>query len=139
MSSVGCDDGAAMRIWIDESGDLWSPAVAFSSETGNATGLWHGDAPPRPGEHDVEIEIPGTYRWGDNVRPGGSLATSLSTTHEGFRVTGRAVGLDPDGMLWLDVDGGVVMVETDGQPPQDIVGRVIELDAPALEIYPTSI
>jgi hypothetical protein len=42
-------------------------------------------------------------------------------------------------MLWLDLDGGIVMVETDGRAPADIVGSVIALDTPRLEIYPTSV
>jgi hypothetical protein len=46
---------------------------------------------------------------------------------------------DPeDGVLSLEIAGAIVMVDTDGTPPTEIVGETVELHAPTLGIYPTN-
>jgi hypothetical protein len=54
-------------------------------------------------------------------------------------LTGRAVDLGSDGALAVDLGGSIVMLDAEGTPPADVVGRMVEFDSPVLELYPTNI
>jgi hypothetical protein len=126
-----------MRVRIDQSADARTQAVPFSSSVGRSAGIWRSDTPPDPGEYDVELEIPGTLRWEHEIHPGVGPGPGLGETPDAYLVTGRVVNLEPDGSLTLDVDGSVVMVDTDGSLPAGMVGELVELHTPVLELYPT--
>ena len=127
-----------MKIWIDEAGDGASPVVSFSSPAGHATAVWRGRTPPHPGEHDVELEVADPLRWGRDLREYRGPAAAIEQTEGGYRLRGRAVRLD-DGVLAVDVGGGILMLDTEGDPPAEVAGRMLEFDSPVLELYPTGI
>jgi hypothetical protein len=54
-------------------------------------------------------------------------------------LTGRAVDYRSDGVLSIDLGGSIVMLDIEGTPPPDVVGRMVEFDSPVLELYPTNI
>jgi hypothetical protein len=128
-----------VRIRIDESSDALSRSVSFSSLAGHATAVWRGQTLPDPGDHDVEFEIPIELQWGRNLRERANLAPGIEQTSDGYRLAGRAVDLGSDGVLAIDVGGSIVMLDTDGTPPANVVGRMVEFDSPVLELYPTNI
>jgi len=128
-----------MKIWIDEAGNDGSQSVRFSSPAGHATAVWRGGTLPDPGDYDVELEVPIELQWGRDLRERENLAAGIQQTADGYRLSGRAVDLGSDGVLAIDVGGSILMLDTTGTPPADIVGRMVELESPVLELYPTNI
>ncbi|MEA2274338.1 MAG: hypothetical protein QOI98_3046 [Solirubrobacteraceae bacterium] len=128
-----------MKIWIDEAGEGGARSVSFSSPAGHATAVWRGEKLPDPGDYDVELDIPVELRWGRDLRERENLAPGIEQTSDGYRLAGRAVDLGSDGVLAIDLGGSIVMLDTEGTPPTNVVGKMVEFDSPVLELYPTNI
>jgi hypothetical protein len=128
-----------MRIRIDEPGDARSQSVSFSGPVGHATAVWRGNTLPDTGDHDVEVEIPVALHWGRDLRERATPAVGIQQTADGYRLTGRVVDHGSDGVLAIDLGGSIVMLDAEGTPPADVVGRMVEFDSPVLELYPTNI
>jgi hypothetical protein len=128
-----------MRIRIDEPGDARSQSVRFRSAAGQSTAVWRGQTLPDPGDYDVELEIPIVLHWGRDLRKLETPTAGIQQTADGYRLTGLAVDLGPDGALTVDLGGSIVMLDTEGTPPANAVGRMVEFDSPVLELYPTNI
>ena len=101
--------------------------------------MWRANTLPDPGDHDVELEIPTELHWGRDLRELETPAAGIQQTADGYRLTGRAVDLGSDGALAIDLGGSIVMLDTEGTPPANVVGRIVEFDSPVLELYPTNI
>lgn len=127
-----------MRIRIAEVNDGASPQVRFSSAVGHATAVWRGGAPPRAGEQDVELEIPDSLRWGQDLRERPGAAMGIEQTEGAYRLRGCAVSLEA-GVFTVDVGGAIIMLDAKGDPPAGVAGRMLEFDSPVLELYPTGI
>jgi hypothetical protein len=127
-----------MKVRIEASDDADSPSVSFTSPAGHGTAVWRGRTRPDRGDHDVELEVPGSLQWGRDVREHGGPAAAIQQTDSGYKLTGRALSLDGD-VLVMDVGGGIVMLDVEGDPPADVTGRTLEVDTPVLELHPTGI
>ena len=127
-----------MKVWIDEVGDGAFPQVRFSSAVGHATAVWRGGTAPQAGEQDVELEIPGSLGWGQDLREHPGAAMGIEQTEAGYQLRGRAVSVEAR-VLAVDVGGTILMLDTEGDPPAEVAGRMLEFDSPVLELYPTGI
>ncbi|MCP3877280.1 MAG: hypothetical protein GY701_02630 [Sulfitobacter sp.] len=109
--------------------------VVFSCAEGEGVGLWKG-SPPAEGERIVEIEVP-TVSWSD-IRVA-DQAVGISVADPGQRAVEIVALLDDyssDGVATLRLGGEVMLVDTMGEPPLNIVGRTIEFECSGLALYP---
>lgn len=124
-----------MRITIDEiTGD--QSVVRFSFETGHADGIWRGDGRPSVGPVDVEWQVPGRFFWDDDVRIRPVDPRAQAVRDDVLSIAGIAMGLTGDGVLSVRVADGVVEFQTAGKAPVGLVGSVIEVDSPLIELFP---
>lgn len=111
--------------------------VEFSCSLGLGQGAWRGSQPAAEGPCDVELDIPATLIWGASIVTTDE-PPSLQRFHDGETVLiCRVLQLDELGVLTVDA-GGLVLVETSGQPPAALHGNV-RLVVPRLEVHPTGI
>ena len=115
-----------------------SQQIQFTSTAGDAIASWMGTEPPALGRTiDVVLEIEATLPWSEL-----SLvddAPGMHTTDFGTVLRGRVEAVDQTGALTLSACATIVLVETDGVPPTDPVGRVVQLPATRIAAYPTGI
>lgn len=133
----GEPEPSTMRITINEvSPD--GTVVQFSYDGGRADGVWLGPETPRLGDADVTWEIPGRFLWIDEIRisnPRGKIIF-LDQRDDQRPLIGKALAIDPDGLLALAIGGDEVRISTLGDQPEDLIGQTIELDTPLIELTP---
>ncbi|MEN0013971.1 MAG: hypothetical protein AAGC46_11435 [Solirubrobacteraceae bacterium] len=124
-----------MRITIDEiTGD--GSVVRFSFESGHADGVWRGESRPQVGPADVDWAIAGRFWWGDDVRVRPLDPRAQAVRDDTLSVAGLAMGLTPEGVLSLQIAGVVVDLQTGGDAPAGLLGAVVEVDSPLIELFP---
>ncbi len=111
--------------------------VRFHSDGGAGHGIWRGERLEAPARVDVELDVPGVHRWGEAIDAPAGAETGFHETPSGLELVGRVEALDADGMLFLRIAGGLVMVETVGSPWDDVVGSIVGLRPMALALFPT--
>jgi hypothetical protein len=127
-----------MKISVMEVLDGEPPVVAFVCSAGSAHGLWRGETAPDLGDYDVQFMFPAALAWGRQIRFIEAAMYRPPAFQAGCRMVGVVTDVSPENVLWIDLAGHVVMVESDPLPPADLVGATVELDVAALELYPPS-
>lgn len=88
---------------------------------------WHGAAPPAEGiGTEIELNVPSDVDWSD-ISVGSESPAAGPCRSGGLVVNGIVADVDQDGVLALDTGGGVVLVDTVGDPPVGIVGCRFDL------------
>lgn len=130
---------APMRITIDEiSAD--GAVVRFTHDAGRTDGVWRGEGPARVGPAEVEWAVPGRFWWQDDLRVRPAQGGVLDLRDEEHPVTGTAVAFDAAaGVLTLEISGGLVLVDTNGDAPADLIGQTVEVDSPLIELFPSGV
>jgi hypothetical protein len=129
-----------VRVAITDIRGSAPPLIAFTSAAGSADAIWRGDSPPELREYDVELDVPGQIRWGQDAEIDAMSAPGISRLGEEVRVVGRVLDYDDVGVLSLEFAGTLVMVQVaDGPSPDVVVGTVVSVRVRQLEIYPSSI
>lgn len=114
-----------------------SVQVQFTCTAGNAVATWKGTEPPPLGEAvDVEFSIGKTLPWSEIERV--AEEPGLSITEHGIRIRGKVEAIDDRGVVTLTFHGAPVLISTDGEPPADIVGVVVQLPDTPLAVRPVS-
>jgi len=115
-----------------------APVVRFRCAVGAAVGRWAGSAPPRAGDHDVELDVPATVRLlpGD---PGPDRVADVPGLPGAVALAGRVehVGEGPDTVVVLRVGGGLLLVEAEEPVPR--VGDRVRLTVAELRLCPTGV
>lgn len=111
--------------------------VQFTSDAGETVVGWRGDGPPTLGEAvDVELDIPDRLHWSEvdvvDAEPG--LLREPETV-----ARARVVAVDEDGVLTLAVGGAILLLETYGPAPDDLPGRVVQVRAERISVWPTNL
>jgi hypothetical protein len=125
--------------------DTDAPAglITFRYGDGPVVGRWRGGGDPRLGPMWVELDVKDVCRWGldiqieaqeiaEGFRPGG-------IREAGCIVVGRCEQLTHDDVLIISVLGFPLMVETTGEAPTHIEGRLLSVHACQPEIYPDTV
>lgn len=87
---------------------------------------------------DVEIELKEDVNWFEVLvdPPAGPI---IEIQGQNTMVRGVVDDVDKDGVLSLRLGSGVLVVETLGEPPLDIVGRKVRLPPGSVILYPSRI
>lgn len=93
-----------------------SAMVSFSSALGNASARWMGLPPIVGNEYEVEIDVPGILKWGDEISE--SLTPVESIFEEGGQVciVGQLKSIDEDGVAAIQFSNDIVLVEVNSTP-----------------------
>lgn len=110
------------------------PFVDFVINHITCSGVWaDGSQPPSEGVCDVEMDVDGILKWGVDIgedlepRPGMCL------------LVGRPLSTNEDGVVAVNIGGGVVLLEVEGAPlvfPREIRFTV---DCENLRLSPVSL
>jgi hypothetical protein len=128
-----------MRITVTEIRDAAPHTVWFTSAAGSATGIWRGETPPGLQDYDVELEVPGKLRWGQDAEIDAGARAGLRELDGESQIVGRAVECDTAGVLSLEIGGTIVMVELSSHPFADVAGATVSVRVQHLEIYPSTV
>ncbi len=109
--------------------------VEFSSGIGNAIGWWKTKAPILAREYDVEFDIDGKLIWGTSIVGTTSDETLIKCDNELIVIQGELTSIDDDGVCYLNLQGSLFMVATEGQPMA--LGTYAKITVPRLYIYDT--
>jgi hypothetical protein len=124
-----------MRITIDEiSAD--GGIVHFIHDGGRADGVWRGDHAPQTGSVEVDLAIPGSFWWEQDIRivpAGGGVIDLRDATQPLVGLVESAAG---DGVIKLRIGQDLVPVGTIGDQPRDLIGRTVSLIGPLIEVTP---
>lgn len=123
-----------MRIFILKADDGKDPEVTIRTAKGEARVVWRGSTPPEVGETNVELDVPGALHWGLEVVPAAS-GERVGVGRDGSLV-GAVIGVDPDGVVKLGLDGGLLMIDPKGTPPPLRMGDLISIKGVRIEVYP---
>jgi hypothetical protein len=104
----------------------------------NGSGLWRGTAQEAGIEVDVELEVRDEIDW-SKISVGQRVEAIAKEGPEALVVRGFVDDLDIHGVLTLRLAGGVLLIDTLGEPPIGVVGREVSLVARDVEIYPTNV
>ena len=100
------------------------------------TATWRGAVPPagRIGT-EVELNVLSDVDWND-ISVGSALLDIVPRRSNGLVIKGAVVDVDQYGVLTLDTGGGIVLLDTVGDPPLGIAGRPVELEVRDVELFP---
>jgi len=111
--------------------------VFFRSTVGIGRAVWKGLPVPDSGAFDVEVDIPGRFAWGSEVNVSTERdQEEMCMTEETLRIIAPMDGVEEDGSLRLLLDGGLVYIDVTGTVPATVIGKLVQFDVPALELYP---
>jgi hypothetical protein len=127
-----------MLVTIDAV-DAMNRMVTARTTVGDFSALWPGPLPELGSEYDVELNVPGCYRWGiDVVMAGPDVAVGFAMVESSIRIVGELEDVrDPEG-VWIRIAGGLSFVPTSGAAPAGATHKVVSLLASEVEIYPTN-
>jgi hypothetical protein len=103
-----------------------APLWGFGTET----------RPPSLDDYDIELEVPGRLRWGDDVEIDAAATVGLREVDGDNQIVGRANECDAAGVLSLDIGGSIVMLELANRPSADLAGAIVSVRVQRLEIHP---
>ena len=109
--------------------------IEFKSDIGCARARWMGGGRPTGGPCHVELEVRDVVDWGEIER----YAHPVERIEEdalGVRISGTVMEVDELGVLSLRLGRTLLLVDTEGMPPSDIVGASIAFRAKELQLYP---
>lgn len=113
-----------------------SMPVAMTTSAGRLRGRWMGSAPIRVGESvDVELDLGPSRAWDELVEH----AVSHDDAGHLSRVPGLVEQVFDDGVIFLRVGEGLVLLDVTGAIPDDAEGTSITIPADDLSFYPTGI
>lgn len=99
---------------------------------------WLGRPEKAGAQVDVELQIRDEVDWQDVVLVS---EAAVLVDRDGTDLVMRGVvdDLDKDGVLTLRLADGVVLIDTRGEAPLGVVGRVVRIGVRDVEIVPTQI
>lgn len=109
--------------------------VEFSTPFGSGVGEWKDAAPERYTHHEVEVEVDTRLVWNKDIEPIGDdhFLIDYDVDHL-VTLQGQIEMFDDDGVTYLRVGSGLVMLTTEGDPlPLDMFVRV---HAPKISLIP---
>ncbi|HSP03719.1 MAG TPA: hypothetical protein VLR27_09475 [Acidimicrobiales bacterium] len=123
-----------MRIRVVGVTDAAGRVVECTTPVGRLHVVWESASLPSPGDHDVELDLPTVLEWGCEVW----TATDREPAHDPGRplLSGTLLGVDEAGVAEVRVPGGLLTVETSGEPPLGAIGEAVELQPPRVLAYP---
>jgi hypothetical protein len=103
-----------MRVRVKSVGSASASqtCVSFVCDIGGGSGQWLGSAPSVDAEYDVEIDLLGVLKWGEQVRATEQLAPSLAQREQLTVVVGTLQAFDGE-VAELRLLDDVVLVEVD--------------------------
>lgn len=121
-----------MRISIERVTQLPSgdSLITFVAQFGTASGKWAGPPPGAGNECDVELEIPGPLKWGDDICEVDNGEPAIFQRGEATYIVGRLQAMNEDGIAEVTLRDAVVVVEvSDGgcKPPCDVLIKTSNL------------
>jgi hypothetical protein len=115
------------------------PTVVVTAPGVVGVGRWRGETPPMAmTDVDVELEVPGEVDW-RGILVARELPGHLVPVEDEMLLRGVVQDIDQDGVLTLRIGGAVVLLDTVGEPPLDVVGEHVAVLARHTEIYPTGV
>lgn len=100
--------------------------VEFSTPFGSGVGEWKDEAPARYSHHEVEIEASTQLVWNKDIEPisDDRFLIDYDVDHL-VTLQGQVEMFDEDGVTYLRVGTGLIMLATEGDPlPLDMFVRV---------------
>ena len=123
-----------MRVIVDSIESEPLRLVRTGSHLGTLTVTWEGEL-PRPGPHDVELEVPDALEWGRRAWPAGDAPEP--TGEQGVqRLHAVLRGSDESGVAPLELGSTTLLVDTVGEPPWGTVDHAVVIDVVSLDAYP---
>ncbi|MFE3107101.1 hypothetical protein ACFXKJ_10925 [Kitasatospora indigofera] len=111
--------------------------VEFSSEFGDAFGLWQGGGPAALGRYDVEIDLPETLESWKPSDGGRSLRMVRGSDGvERVQLSGSVEQIGEDGVVALKIGRDIVLAEFVDSCELPIAGATVALCPVILELYP---
>lgn len=123
-----------VRVHVEHIVDARRRIVACATALGPLQLIWEADPLPEAGDHDIELDIPSILEWGYEIwragdeQPPGDVDRPV--------LTGTLLGFDESGVAEIQVRGGLLLVETLGEPPLGAVGDTVELRPPRIHAHP---
>ena len=114
--------------------------VHFESQLGSAYARWIGSTPERGIEYDVELEVPGTLRWGREIRGKSETTVAEERIFEQggtVHLVGRLESIDEQGTGTIRFGGDIVLIEI-VDVPRTIPGWV-HICVPQLQLFDISL
>ncbi len=124
-----------MRVYVHAS--LPSGRVLIRTGRGTAAVEWSGAKVPKSGEIDVELTLRGRIRWGLEATV--TRADDPIGVGDDGSLVGRLEAVDPDGVIWLRVGDGLVMVAPEGTAPPLTIGDAVLIGALEIQAYPVDL
>lgn len=112
--------------------------VVFRGDGFSGSATWLGSAKEVGALVDVELQIRDEVDW-DDIVAGHEGASTVGRDDEEGLLIGAVEDLDQDGVLTLRIADGVVLIDTTGEPPLEVVGRTVRMVVRDVEIVPTGV
>ncbi len=97
------------------------------------------DAPGVGTTVNVELDVSAEVAW-DDIDVGGDGRPSGPRSGIGLVVHGDVLDVDEQDVLTLRLPrGAILLVDTSGQPPLHVVGRVVTMHLDGVLVYPTNV
>jgi hypothetical protein len=104
-----------VRITIQKIG-LESGRVEFSSDWGQAKGMWCGDMPQVGQQVDVELDIPVDLKWGVDIIPTDQGVHAIRVEGDVILLFVFCEAVDTDGVVTARLGGSLLLLDTSGNP-----------------------
>lgn len=107
--------------------------VIFSTEYGNAKGIWKGCLPETDKDYFVEFEIPDTLVWQKDVIASERLEDTIGMENDIFYLIGSLESAEEDGYTVIRLGESIVSLDIEGNSLQ--VGTFVKVKADNLFLY----
>ena len=115
-------------------------SVAFELEGTERLATWRGPALATAGAPvDVELDLPGVIDWRDIILISDGRDQGVPVNGQGFELSGIVEDVDELGVTTIRVGGGLLLLDTAGEPSPSVVGATVSFPAALIELFPTGI
>ena len=115
--------------------DGYRSPLTLDTVAGTLVGTWCGDGPVRKGDRiDVELSFPQACRWAEVT----AEREDPAPEHQPDVLTGEVEDVE-DAVLFVRIGTALAMLALLDSPPDDAVGRRLQIPTANLEFWPTGI
>jgi len=106
-----------MKIHV-RSVDPATGRVEFQSDVGAANAAWRGELPEAGRDYHVELAVDERLVWGTDIVPTGGMAHHIAQDGAAVTLDATLESIDDDGAGALRLGPSLVLIDTEGTPPQ---------------------